>query len=220
MPRACCDKFHTWLLWWCGGHNQMMVVGECFLSYFWESYGWRDDEGPSHVTDSPIDGDVKPVMSYQGDPGPDFSAPIPRTAIFTMLQILPGSWLVGKKWCCWLHVFPHKTLTQQMRFLKKKSYPVRDNNSDCDIKGGGFENYDGIEVTHCWKLQLPNTHLTLRKYGDAQQETKLQGGVFVSCGAPATATVSFLFVYFTLSHWFGACKFTEILLMLHNQFVT
>lgn len=36
-------------------------------------------------------------MSYQGDPGPDFSAPIPRTAIFTMLQILPGSWLVGKK---------------------------------------------------------------------------------------------------------------------------
>ena len=87
MPRACCDKFHTWLLWWCGGHNQMMVVGECFLSYFWESYGWRDDEGPSHVTDSPIDRDVRPVMSYQNDPGPDFSAPIPRTAIFTMLQI-------------------------------------------------------------------------------------------------------------------------------------
>ena len=36
-------------------HNQMMVVSECFLSYFCKSYGWGDDEGPSHVTDSPIE---------------------------------------------------------------------------------------------------------------------------------------------------------------------
>ena len=159
----------------CGGVASQSDDGSrrVFSLLFLRIYGWIDDEGPSHASDSPIErckGLSCLIKMTQGQISVHQYKELQFLQCYKFYQGL--GWLEKSDVvdCMYFHIKP---LHNRCAFWKK-SYPVRDNNSDCDIKGGGFENYDGIEVTHCWMLQLPNTHLTLRKYGDAQQETKLR----------------------------------------------